>query len=142
LSLSIAVYQAIKQSSNQAIKQSSKGSDSLIFQLYSFQKGPRAQELKQSHADALITDIGAQCKDFGDTAAALMQMDMLISVDTSVVHLAASLGKPVINLLNTVPYWLYGIEGEKTPWYPSMALLRQQERGQWGEVFEQLIERL
>ena len=96
----------------------------------------------QNHVEIFITDIGAQCNNFSDTVAALKHVDVIVSVDTSVVHLAASLGKPVINLLNMVPYWLYGVEGNSTPWYPTMELLRQQERGDWRELFEQLISML
>jgi len=58
----------------------------------------------------------------------------MITTDTAVVHVAASLGKPVWNLLSREGYWLYG-KGETTPWYPSMRLFRQAAQGDWPELF-------
>lgn len=107
-------------------------------QLYSLQKGPAAEQLYQAHADSFIVDLGKQCNDFAETAAVIEQMDVIVSVDTSIVHLAGSLGKLVINLLNKVPYWLYSMEGDSTEWYPSMTLIRQEEYGGWNSVFEKL----
>ncbi len=62
--------------------------------------------------------------------------------DSAVAHLAGSLGKPVWNLLNFVPYWLYLREREDTPWYPSMRLFRQGRHGDWDGVFARVAEAL
>jgi ADP-heptose:LPS heptosyltransferase len=61
-------------------------------------------------------------------------MDLVVMTDSSVAHLAASLSKPVINLLQYVPYWLYTLEKNHTPWYPSMTLIQQDQPGEWDSV--------
>ncbi len=105
--------------------------------LFSFQQGPKLDELYDSGADAFIDNIGSQCDDFADTAAALAQMDVIVMTDSSLAHLAGSLGKPVINLLQYVPYWIYSLDDSTTPWYPSHRLIKQQQPGEWDFVFEQ-----
>jgi hypothetical protein len=76
--------------------------------LYSLQKGPRAKDLRESGAAALVTDLAPYLDDFADTAAALEQLDLVVMTDPSVAHLAGSLGTPVWNLLPRMPYWLTG----------------------------------
>jgi hypothetical protein len=66
------------------------------------------------------------------SCALLEQLDLIISVDTAVVHLAGALGKPVWVLLSYVPDWRWGLAGERTPWYPTMRLFRQTRAGEWG----------
>ena len=66
----------------------------------------------------------AQIKDFADTAAFMSELDLVISVDTAVAHLAGALGKRAWTLLPFVPDWRWGLEGETTPWYPTMRLWR------------------
>jgi Flp pilus assembly protein TadD len=90
--------------------------------LYSLQKGPRQSELKENGAESYIEDIGSQCHDFADTAAAIENLDVIVMSDSSVAHLAASLNKPVINLIQRVPYWLYALAQETTPWYLAVRL--------------------
>jgi hypothetical protein len=101
--------------------------------VFSLQKGPRQREL--GGLEPLVVDLGDQLDDFADTAAAVQALDLIVMTDSSVAHLAASLGKPVINLLNWKPYWLYGMEGDATPWYPAMHLVRQTSPGDWDTVF-------
>jgi len=106
-------------------------------QLYSLQKGPPEVELRESGlAGTLVIDIGGRVGDFADTAAAVEQLDVVVMTDSATAHLASSLGRPVWNLLNFVPYWMYGLEGENTPWYPSMRLFRQRWSGDWDGVFD------
>lgn len=107
-------------------------------QLYSLQKGPCEGELADSGADAVIIDIGTRVQDFAETAAAIQMLDLVIMTDSSVAHLTGSLGKPVWNLLPYHPYWVYPIDGERTPWYPSMRLLRQTVPGDWDGVFDRV----
>ncbi len=102
---------------------------------FSLQKGPRARELYQHGADAVIEDLGKSCEDFADTAAALDAMDVVLMTDSSLAHLAGSLGKPVINLLQYVPYWIYSSAETRTPWYPSHRLIKQSAPGIWEPVF-------
>jgi len=104
-------------------------------QLFSLQKGPRAEDLSRSGARDYIIDLAPLLEDFADTAAAIEQLDLVIMTDSSVAHLAGSLGRPVWNLLPFMAYWLY-LEGRSdSPWYPSMRLFRQKTPGDWDGVF-------
>jgi len=106
-------------------------------QLFSLYKGAAQSELITSGAAGIIVDACASDRDFADTAAVIDEMDLLITTDTAVVHIGASLGKPVWNLLCHEGFWLYGL-GDTTPWYPSMRLFRQREHGDWDELFERV----
>ncbi len=85
-----------------------------------------------------IVNLNNQLKDFADTAAAIDNLDLIISVDTAVVHLAGALGKPVWTLLPFVPDWRWMLERSDSPWYPSMRLFRQRQLHDWDGVFEQI----
>ncbi|MEE9162270.1 MAG: hypothetical protein V3U35_04790, partial [Candidatus Neomarinimicrobiota bacterium] len=111
-------------------------------QIYSLQKGPLEQELETSGAFPVVVELGSHLRDFADTAAVVDELDLVIMTDTAVSHLAGSLGKPVWNLLNFVPYWLYRMSGGTTPWYPSMRLYRQPRPGDWDTVFQQVVDAL
>lgn len=84
----------------------------------------------------VVVDACRDDRDLADTAGLIEQLDLVISTDTSIVHLAASLGKPVWNLLPHESFWQYGTTGSSTPWYPTMRLLRQPLRGDWHSVVE------
>jgi tetratricopeptide (TPR) repeat protein len=75
---------------------------------------------------------------FADTAAAMASLDLVVTVDTSIAHLAGALGRPVWVALKQVPEWRWMMERETSPWYPSMRLFRQQMRGDWGPVFSRM----
>lgn len=94
------------------------------------------QELLQK---AGIEDLGEKFNDFSDTAAAIENLDLLISVDTSVVHLAGAMNKPVQVLLPYIPEWRWFLDSEKSPWYDSAKLYRQDETRSWDEVFERVL---
>lgn len=81
-----------------------------------------------------IRHFGEQLEDFSDTAALCDLMDLVISVDTSVAHLAGALRRPVWVILPATPDWRWMLDREDSPWYPSMRLFRQQRLGQWGET--------
>ena len=89
-----------------------------------------------------ITDLSVHIEDFYDTAAAIMRLDLVITVDTSVAHLAGALGRPVWVLLPFVPDWRWLLNREDSPWYPGMRLFRQTSPGDWGGVFERVTEAL
>ena len=72
----------------------------------------------------------------------LDQLDLVITVDTAVAHLAGALGKPVWVLLHVVPDWRWGVEGETTPWYPTMRLFRQARAGDWAAVMLRVAQTL
>lgn len=89
-----------------------------------------------------IRHFGAQISDFTDTAALCDLMDIVISVDTSVAHLAGALGKPTWVLLPHVPDWRWMLEREDSPWYPSMDLFRQDGTRHWAPVLERVAIKL
>jgi tetratricopeptide (TPR) repeat protein len=110
--------------------------------LYSLQKGAREKELDQHFARSFIVDLAPHLQDFADTAAAVSQLDLIIMSDSAVAHLAASMGKPVWNLLHSNPYWMYGLTEETSHWYPSMRFIRQARQGDWQSVFDSVIKGL
>ena len=85
-----------------------------------------------------VTDLSDNLNDFADTAAVISQLDLVISVDTAIAHLAGALGKPVWILLSFVPDWRWMLEREDSPWYPTARLFRQQKPGDWEGVFDRL----
>jgi tetratricopeptide (TPR) repeat protein len=100
------------------------------------------RDLREADAAALprypLTDLGGQLGDFADTAAAISQLDLVVSVDTSVAHLAGALGKSVWILLPHAPDFRWMLERNDSPWYPSARLFRQQSAGDWGLVLEEV----
>lgn len=88
--------------------------------------------------DHVDSDGGA----FTDTAAILHNLDLLITTDTAVAHLAGAVGADVTMMLGRVPDWRWRMEGETTPWYPTMKLVRQQQLGHWDDVVEQIRRQL
>lgn len=108
-------------------------------QLFSLQKGPPASELRKLGASGFIVDLAPRLRDFGDTAAAVEQLDLIVMTDSSVAHLAGSMGVPILNLLQFKPYWIYAMSGDSTPWYPTMRLIRQQSPGDWDSVFGEVM---
>lgn len=107
-------------------------------QWYSLQVGRAADELAAPPFVSRITDLGRRFADFGDTARAIEELDLVISVDTSVAHLAGALGKPVWTLLPFDVDWKWMIERSDSPWYPTMRLFRQSKRGDWPGVISQI----
>ena len=85
-----------------------------------------------------VTVFGDEMADFADTAAIIAMLDLVISVDTSVAHLAGALGRPVWVLLPFSADYRWMIDREDSPWYPSACLLRQHQIGDWGSVLEWL----
>lgn len=79
---------------------------------------------------------------FVDTAAVMMNLDLIITHDTSIAHLAGALGKPVWVLLKQIPDCRWGLTGDTTPWYPNMRLFRQPAARQWGPVIRDVAEAL
>jgi Flp pilus assembly protein TadD len=106
---------------------------------FSLQKG--AGDAIAAHADR-ITDLDAQLGDFADTAAAIEALDLVVTCDTAVAHLAGALGKPTFVLLAHARDWRHGLAEDSTPWYPSMRLFRQPAPGDWGAVVAALAQAL
>ena len=86
----------------------------------------------------LVQDHVHELKDFSDTAALVMNLDLVIAVDTSTAHLAASLGKPVWLLNRYDTCWRWLLEREDSPWYPSIKIYRQSTWGDWDGVMQKV----
>ncbi len=106
------------------------------FAFYSLQVGDQSQDINYFGLSGALVDLSGDLDDFAATAAVLEKMDLIISVDTSVVHLAGALGKPVWTLLPFVPDWRWLLGRDDSPWYPSMRLFRQNSPGDWQGVFD------
>jgi ADP-heptose:LPS heptosyltransferase len=109
---------------------------------FSLQMEGGAEELRRWPEAARVIDHTEEIGDFADTAALLMELDLIISVDTAVAHLAGALGRPVWTLLPFVPDWRWGLESEETPWYPTMRLFRQPALGDWEAVIQRVTREL
>ncbi len=104
-------------------------------QLYGLQKGP---ESKQIQAYRHIIDLSDHIQDFYDTAQIMQHLDLVISVCTSVCHLAGALNIKTWTLLQKRPCWRWQLAEQTSPWYPSMTLYRQATAGDWHSVFNQV----
>ena len=80
--------------------------------------------------------------DFESTSGLVAEMDCVVSVDTSVLHLCGALGVPVLGLLAYVPDWRWLLEREDSPWYRSVRLIRQPQLGDWDGVIKRVVEYL
>ncbi len=104
----------------------------------SLQVGPRVADIAATGLDARLVDAAPALIDFAETAAALMQLDLLITVDTAVAHLAGALGRPCWLLLPFAPDWRWGERGQGCVWYESLRLWRQPAPGDWGSVIAEI----
>jgi len=109
---------------------------------YSLQMGAPAEQMKLLPPSAGLIDLEAAQKDFADTAAIVANLDLVISVDTSVAHLAGAMGKPVWILLSYAADWRWLLEREDSPWYPTARLFRQTAPGVWADPVKRLAEAL
>jgi Glycosyltransferase family 9 (heptosyltransferase) len=104
------------------------------------------KEVRAADAEILANSgmgrFGEQLGDFSDTAGLISQLDLVISVDTGVAHLAGALGKPVWILLTHAPDWRWLLDRDDTPWYPAARLFRQSDSREWGSVVARVGEAL
>ncbi len=108
----------------------------------SLQKGPPAEQLKSLPADVAVWDGCSLDQDLAETAALISTLDMVVTTDTSIAHLAGALGKPVWILLPHRADWRWMEQMDTTPWYPSASLFRQQAPGDWAGLVERVGRRL
>jgi len=108
---------------------------------YSLQRGGVSERLGRPPEESVL-EAADRAADFADTAAIVAAMDLIISVDTAVVHVAGALGKPVWLLLPPVPDFRWRMEGETSPWYPSLRLFRRKFDLGWEPVIVGVAERL
>jgi hypothetical protein len=107
--------------------------------LISLQKGEGEEQI--SHATfpiETLEGLDAGPDAFPDTAAVMMSLDLIITSDTSIPHLAGALGRPVWVALRHVPDWRFMIDRTDSPWYPTMRLFRQATDGDWAPVFAEM----
>jgi tetratricopeptide (TPR) repeat protein len=100
--------------------------------------GVRLYSLDRDHAlernCADVQALGSQCRTFGELAAAIDALDLVITTDQPLAHVAGCLDTPVLALLTHTPHWIWGTRGDSVPWYPGMRLLRQGSLNDWGSV--------
>ena len=109
---------------------------------YSFQTFEGSDELEKLSSKYDITDIGSELIEFNQTAAALMNLDLVICNDTSLAHLAGALGIPCFVLLPYEVNWRWHEDLSKCDWYNSIKLFRQRSMGKWDSVFEDVEKNL
>jgi tetratricopeptide (TPR) repeat protein len=115
-------------------------------ELISLQKGDAADALRSHHRSFRVTELPApqdpESGTFAETAAVMKNLDLIVTVDTAVAHLAGALALPVWVALSTIVDWRWQLERADTPWYPTMRLFRQETLGKWGPVFARMADEL
>ena len=111
-------------------------------EFYSLQVGRENSENDQILGEFGVSDLSSQLTDFSMTASAILQLDLIITVDTVVAHLAGALGKQVWTLIPFIPDWRWLMERSDSPWYSSMQLFRQPARGDWESVLIEVAQSL
>ena len=99
---------------------------------FALQLGEAANEPAQAGVEHKLADLSPLMDDFASTAALIEQLDLVITIDTAVAHLAGALGKPTWLLLSAAPDWRWMLGCDNSPWYPSMRLFRQAKLGDWS----------
>ncbi len=110
--------------------------------LVSLQKGPGTEQLASSSISSSILNLNDRLETFSDTSAAMMNLDLIVTSDTSIAHLAGALSVPVWTALQFVPDWRWFLGRADSPWYPTMRLFRQKRFGDWSEVFGRIATEL
>ncbi|RUT24525.1 peptide transporter [Asaia sp. W19] len=117
---------------------------------YSLQKGDAARQLDEGRLrggpsdglDTGITDLMPHVETMDDSAALIDNLDVVVSVDTSMVHLAGAMGKTVLLMDRVNPCWRWLTDRQDSPWYPSLTIYRQQRAWDWGDVVSSVRDRL
>ncbi len=109
---------------------------------YILQKDVSPQDLKWLNSQTKIHNLSSYFNDLADTAAAIKELDLVITIDTVIAHLAGALGKPVWVMLNFDSDWRWLTEREDSPWYPTMKLFRQSKSDDWQGVCQEIFDAL
>ncbi|QQS10860.1 MAG: glycosyltransferase family protein [Rhodospirillales bacterium] len=112
------------------------GDPEMLF--FSLQGGAAQKDIQQAGANGLVHDVGRGIFDFAEAATALAQLDLLITVDAPIAHLAGGMGMPTWLLLPNVADWRWMHGRDTSPWYPTLRLFRQSVPGEWSDVFERV----
>jgi hypothetical protein len=111
-------------------------------QLFSLQKGFGSEQVEQLAKEFTVINLGPDLDEtagtFMDTAAVMKNLDLVVTSDTAIAHLAGALGVPVWVALAYVPDWRWLLQRADSPWYPTMRLFRQSVPGDWNGVFERI----
>jgi tetratricopeptide (TPR) repeat protein len=114
--------------------------------LISLQKHHGLEQLDRLPAGMTVESLGPDFDSgadaFVDAAAVIMNLDLVVSTDTAIAHLAGALGRPVWVALKAVPHWTWMMDRNDSPWYPSARLFRQTSDGDWRDVFERMAAKL
>jgi len=105
---------------------------------FSLQKGIAGEQARTPPAGMRLVNIAPELADFSDTAAVMSIVDLVITADTAVAHLAGALGRPVWVLLQFLAEWRWLLDREDSPWYPTMRLFRQKSPGDWDDVIKRV----
>ena len=108
----------------------------------SLQKDIRSEDATVLKGRSDLLDFGDELKTFSDTAALISTLDLVISVETSVAHLAGALAKPVWVMLTFIPAWRWLLDRDDSPWYPTARLFRQDETRAWDSVIARVHDAL
>ncbi|MDB5299493.1 MAG: Tetratricopeptide 1 repeat-containing protein [Phycisphaerales bacterium] len=111
-------------------------------EFYSLQKGERGMDVQSAGPEFRIIDWTADLHDFADTAALIDCLDLVITIDTSVAHLSGAMGKETWTLLQFAADFRWLAEGDRSPWYPTMRLFRQENFGDWPGVVRRVSDEL
>jgi ADP-heptose:LPS heptosyltransferase len=106
------------------------------------QKGTPAEELSALPSDVTVLDGSSRDRDLAETAALMDSLDLVITTDTCIAHMAGAMGKPVWILLPHLSDWRWMQQRETTPWYPSARLYRQSAAGDWAGVLDRVTQDL
>ena len=110
--------------------------------LLSLQKGPSQAQVGRYWGKAPLISLGPEIRDFGDTMAIIDRLDLIVTVDTSLGHLAAAMAKPVWTMLPYAPDWRWLLDRGDSPWYPTLRLFRQAKPREWEPVMARIVEEL
>ena len=116
--------------------------NALGIRLYSLQVGAAAADARRAPAGMTVIDLSADLNDFSDTAAAMANLDLVITIDTVTAHLAGALARPVWTILKHVAEWRWMTDREDFPWYPTMRLFRQPKPDDWHGLALRVAEEL
>ncbi len=108
----------------------------------SLQKGEAVEQLASLPEDVFVLDGSSRDRDLAETAALVATLDLVITTDTCIAHLAGAMDKPVWILLPHLADWRWMQETERTPWYPTARMFRQRAAGDWAEVIERVIQQV
>jgi ADP-heptose:LPS heptosyltransferase len=108
------------------------------FTFFSLQLGAETGHVTAPPSGINLVDLTGLIDDFADTAALIEQLDLVISIDTAVAHLAGAMGKQVYLMLPFAPDWRWLLERNDSPWYSKMQIFRQKQPGDWAEVISRV----